>query len=58
MAATAYLLENGHPSDEELKDALAGNLCRCGGYKEYIRAIQAAVNKEFGPLPEGGDIHV
>ena len=58
MAIIAYLEDNPKPTDEEIKDALAGNLCRCGGYKEYIQAIQAAVNGEFGPMPKGSDIYV
>ncbi len=58
MAAIAHLLENEAPTDEEIKDALAGNLCRCGGYKEYIQAIQAAIQGEFGELPKGGEMNV
>ena len=40
MSATALLLENPHPSEEEIKEAIAGNLCRCTGYKQIIQAIQ------------------
>lgn len=58
MAAVGYLLENPKPTEHELKDALSGNLCRCGGYKEYLQAIMAAVNGEFGPIPEGSEINV
>ena len=40
MSATALLLKNPTPTEEEIKDAIAGNLCRCTGYKQIIEAIQ------------------
>ncbi|MCU0644195.1 MAG: (2Fe-2S)-binding protein [bacterium] len=40
MSAYALLLENSAPSEDEIKDAIAGNLCRCTGYKQIIEAIQ------------------
>jgi aerobic-type carbon monoxide dehydrogenase small subunit (CoxS/CutS family) len=36
------------PSEEEIRDALAGNLCRCTGYAKMIEAIQAAARVEDG----------
>jgi aerobic carbon-monoxide dehydrogenase small subunit len=45
MAAKALLDRSPHPSLPEIKDALAGNLCRCTGYHQIIDAIQA-VGKE------------
>lgn len=45
MSAKALLLKNPHPSDEEIRHALAGNICRCSGYKE-IRAAVAEASKE------------
>ncbi|MDR3265430.1 MAG: (2Fe-2S)-binding protein [Synergistaceae bacterium] len=53
MAAVAFLNHNPSPTEEEVKDALSGNLCRCGGYKKYVQAVMAAAKGEFGPLPEG-----
>jgi len=44
MSATALLLENPHPNEEEIKEAIAGNLCRCTGYKQIIQAIQKTAN--------------
>jgi carbon-monoxide dehydrogenase small subunit len=41
MSAKALLDENPDPSEEEIKDALAGNLCRCTGYSKMIEAVRA-----------------
>jgi len=40
MSAYALILENKNPSVEEIKDAIAGNLCRCTGYKQIINAVK------------------
>ncbi|MFQ5807162.1 MAG: molybdopterin-dependent oxidoreductase [Phycisphaerae bacterium] len=40
MAATALLDKNPKPTSDEIKDALAGNLCRCTGYAGILRAVQ------------------
>jgi len=42
LTAKALLEENPNPSEEEVKRAIAGNLCRCTGYVKIIQAIQAA----------------
>jgi len=42
MSAYALLQENPHPSEEEIKEAIAGNLCRCTGYKQIIKAMRSA----------------
>lgn len=42
MAATAFLNENSRPSREQIKEAIAGNLCRCTGYMKIFDAIAAA----------------
>ncbi len=34
----SYLAENPHPSEDEIREALSGNLCRCTGYRNIIRA--------------------
>lgn len=42
MAAEALLNKNPEPSREEIKTALAGNLCRCTGYVKIIESVEAA----------------
>jgi aerobic carbon-monoxide dehydrogenase small subunit len=44
MAAVDLLRENPHPSEEEVRDGLEGNLCRCTGYQNIVRAVQRAAN--------------
>lgn len=45
MSAKALLLKNPHPGEEEIKTALAGNLCRCTGYNKIVKAVQQAADK-------------
>ncbi|MBV9229145.1 MAG: (2Fe-2S)-binding protein [Chloroflexi bacterium] len=42
LTVKALLEENSHPSDEEIKVALGGNLCRCGCYVKIINAVKRA----------------
>ncbi|MGI9483989.1 MAG: (2Fe-2S)-binding protein [Hyphomicrobiales bacterium] len=42
MAATALLEANNTPSDEEIDEAMAGNICRCGTYNRIRKAIKRA----------------
>lgn len=42
MTAKVLLDKNPHPSDEEIKRALEGNLCRCGSHLRVIRAVKLA----------------
>jgi aerobic-type carbon monoxide dehydrogenase small subunit (CoxS/CutS family) len=42
MSATALLRANPSPSDEEIKKALQGNICRCTGYWNIFEAVEAA----------------
>lgn len=51
MGTMAFLLENPDPSDEEIKKALSGHLCRCTGYVQVIEAVKvAAENIKSSPL--------
>lgn len=42
MTVTEFLDRNQNPTESEIKDAIAGNLCRCTGYINIVRAVQAA----------------
>jgi aerobic carbon-monoxide dehydrogenase small subunit len=42
MAAADLLQRNADPSEHEVREALAGNLCRCTGYHNIVKAVQAA----------------
>ena len=42
MSATALLRENASPSDDEIRKALQGNICRCTGYWNIFEAVKAA----------------
>jgi carbon-monoxide dehydrogenase small subunit len=42
LGAHAFLRENPAPSELEIREMLAGHLCRCTGYEHIVRAIQAA----------------
>ncbi|MGK6315743.1 (2Fe-2S)-binding protein [Neorhizobium sp. DT-125] len=50
MSATALLQENPKPGVEEIRIYLEGNLCRCTGYRNIIKAILAASGQPFGEL--------
>jgi aerobic carbon-monoxide dehydrogenase small subunit len=41
MSATALLRENPHPSDDEIRKGLQGNICRCTGYWNIFEAVKA-----------------
>ena len=42
FAAYSLLRDNGNPSPEQIRHALEGNLCRCTGYQNIVRSVQAA----------------
>lgn len=46
MSAKGLLLANPHPSAEEIKTAIAGNLCRCTGYNNIVKAIKVVADGE------------
>lgn len=48
LAAKALLEKNPHPERREIEEALAGNLCRCTGYIQILRAIERAAAGEVG----------
>jgi carbon-monoxide dehydrogenase small subunit len=44
VSAHAFLAEHPNPSDEEIREAMSGNLCRCTGYQGIIAAVKRAAN--------------
>lgn len=48
MAATDLLAQNPNPTDDEIRHGLEGNLCRCTGYHNIVRAVQYAAAKMRG----------
>jgi aerobic carbon-monoxide dehydrogenase small subunit len=42
VSATGLLQENPNPTDEEIREGLSGNLCRCTGYQGILRAVRSA----------------
>lgn len=44
MAATGLLLENPHPTDDEIRQGIKGNLCRCTGYEMIVDSVRWAAN--------------
>jgi len=48
MATKALLEEHRDPTDDQVRDYLSGNLCRCGGYPNIMRAVRAAAARKSG----------
>ena len=54
MAAVGLLRENPHPTEEQVREGLEGNLCRCTGYHNIIRAVLAAAGDSAGSAGTAG----
>jgi carbon-monoxide dehydrogenase small subunit len=48
VSATAYLRDHPDPSDQEIREALSGNLCRCTGYQGILKAVRLAAEAGVG----------
>jgi len=53
LTAQALLADSPTPTRQEIKDALAGNLCRCTGYTKILDAVELAALRLSRPTPEG-----
>jgi carbon-monoxide dehydrogenase small subunit len=51
MTVKHLLTENANPTDEDIRGALSGNLCRCTGYSQMYQAIKAAIEAELKAVP-------
>jgi carbon-monoxide dehydrogenase small subunit len=56
LSAKALLDENPLPTEEEIKLAIAGNICRCTGYRKIVEAIQEASRNLRTKHQKGGDV--
>jgi carbon-monoxide dehydrogenase small subunit len=45
VAATELLRQKPHPNDDEIREALSGNLCRCTGYTKIFDAVRLAAER-------------
>ena len=45
MRSYRFLQENPHPTEDEIRTGISGNLCRCTGYQNIIKAVQSAATK-------------
>ena len=48
VSVTAFLRDNADPTDEEIRQALSGNLCRCTGYQGIMKAVRQAADTVAG----------
>jgi carbon-monoxide dehydrogenase small subunit len=55
MTVRYLLANNPDPTEEEIKSALSGNLCRCTGYSQMYQAIRAAIDAERKAVPSRRD---
>ena len=57
MASVDLLRDNPHPSDREIREGLEGNLCRCTGYQNIVRAVrQAAQRSQPAEAAQGQEV--
>jgi carbon-monoxide dehydrogenase small subunit len=55
MLATALLRESPDPSDDEIREAMASNICRCTGYQSILEAVRAAADRAGAGAAANGD---
>ena len=53
MTASALLERNPDPSDEEIREAISGQICRCTGYTNIVKAVRWAAEQQAAPAGEG-----
>ena len=54
LVGTALLEQNPNPTDEQIRWAISGNICRCTGYMNIVKAIQHAARLQQAAVPAGG----
>jgi aerobic carbon-monoxide dehydrogenase small subunit len=56
MSADALLQRNPHPSEEDIRHGLEGNLCRCTGYHNIVKAVRAAAGEDVSEQASRGEM--
>jgi carbon-monoxide dehydrogenase small subunit len=55
ISSRAFLNRNPNPSEEEIREALVGNLCRCTGYTRIVDAVKKAAGRRLAVAPMASD---
>ena len=56
MATVGFLAENPDPTEQEVREGLEGNLCRCTGYHNIVRAVLSAAGRLSAPDESSGEV--
>jgi aerobic carbon-monoxide dehydrogenase small subunit len=56
MASAAFLAENANPTEDEVRHALEGNLCRCTGYHNIVKAVMDAAKSKSATLEQQPEV--
>jgi aerobic carbon-monoxide dehydrogenase small subunit len=56
MAAASLLKNNPHPGEEEIRHGLEGNICRCTGYHNIVKAVRAAAGEDVSEAASRGEL--
>ena len=56
MAAASLLKEHPDPTEEEIRHGLEGNICRCTGYHNIVKAVRAAAGQDVTEAPSRGEM--
>jgi carbon-monoxide dehydrogenase small subunit len=56
MAAASLLNEHPDPTEEEIRHGLEGNICRCTGYHNIVKAVRAAAGQDVTEAPSRGEM--
>jgi aerobic carbon-monoxide dehydrogenase small subunit len=56
MASAAFLAENPNPSEQEVRHALEGNLCRCTGYHNIVKAVMDAAKSKGATIAQQPEV--
>jgi carbon-monoxide dehydrogenase small subunit len=56
MAAAAFLADNINPTEQEVRHALEGNLCRCTGYHNIVKAVMDAAKSKSATIEQQPEV--